>query len=586
MEDTGAGRGTQGPGRAIGEGHTVIQVATPPMATADQDERRWLTLVVVVSASFMAVFDQFVVNVAVPAIQQDLHASFAQVQFVIAGYALAYAVTLVTGGRLGDIYGRKRLFMLGMAGFTLASALCGLAPGAGVLIGARLIQGLGAALMGPQVLAIIQVIFPPHERGGALSVYGAIVGLASLAGQALGGLLIRADLFGLGWRIVFLINIPIGVVALLAAALLVRETRSPTARTLDLGGVAIITSGLFLLTFPLVAGRDAGWPAWAWACLIAAVPVLLGFIQFERRKTARGESPLVALELFRERSFSVGLVVAFLFGAANPAMFFTLALYLQIGLHFSPLAAGLTFAPAPIGYFLAAALSGRLVGRLGRRLLLIGLLLKAVAWTCIGIIAYRSGLTLPTLLVVPLMFAEGAGAGWTSSPLIGLSLSTVGHRDAGAAAGVFTTAQQIAGAVGVALIGVVFFGALSRHAPAISADLAPALQGRLEVTLPGERVAPIVAAFRAYADDRASGSDPAVTPPSCEVAALRPAEPAAASAIADALARANARGYADAYVLALACTVGALILAATAALAFPASQQPLAAVIQPIPVAE
>ncbi len=239
--------------------------ATPAELTSAPplDTRRWLALAVVVSASFMAIFDQFVVNVAIPTMQRDLHASFAQIQFVIAGYALAYAVTLITGGRLGDIYGRKRLFMLGMAGFTLASALCGLAPGPELLVGARLVQGFGAALMSPQVLSIIQVTFPPEERSKALGVYGAVIGIASLAGQALGGFLIRADLFGLGWRIVFLINLPIGGAALIAARALVPETRSAAATRLDLGGVAIVTAGLFLLTFPLVEGRDAGWPVWA-----------------------------------------------------------------------------------------------------------------------------------------------------------------------------------------------------------------------------------------------------------------------------------------------------------------------------------
>ncbi len=202
----------------------------------------------------------------------------------------------------------------------------------------------------------------------------------------MGGFLIRANLFGLGWRVVFLVNIPIGIAALIAAKPLVRETRSPTARRLDLGGVAIITGALFLLTFPMVAGRDAGWPFWSWVCLAASVPAVIGFVRFERWKTARDGAPLVVLSLFRERAFSAGLFVAFLFGAANPAMFFTLALYLQIGLHYSPLAAGLTFAPAPIGFFVAATLSGKLVRRLGGRLVVFALLQKAVAWAIIGVI--------------------------------------------------------------------------------------------------------------------------------------------------------------------------------------------------------
>jgi EmrB/QacA subfamily drug resistance transporter len=544
----------------------LTATSAPPV-----DRRRWLALAVVVSAAFMAVFDQFVVNVAIPTMQRDLHASFAQIQFVIAGYALAYAVTLITGGRLGDIYGRKRLFMLGMAGFTLASALCGLAPGPELLVGARLVQGIGAALMSPQVLSIIQVTFPPNERGSALSVYGAAVGIASLAGQALGGFLIRADLFGLSWRVVFLVNIPIGIAALIAAKPLVHETRSPTALKLDLGGVAIITGGLFLLTFPLVEGRDAGWPLWAWLCLIASVPVIAGFVRFERWKTARDGAPLVVLSLFRERSFDAGLLVAFFFGAANPAMFFTLALYLQIGLHFSPLAAGLTFAPAPVGFFLAATLSGRLVRRLGSHLVQFAILMKAVAWTVIGIIAHRNGVSLHGAQLLPFMFIEGAGAGWTNPPLIGLSLAGVQNRDAGSAAGVLTTVQQIAGAMGVAIIGVIFFGALAHHAPVVSADLAPALRQEIaSASLPALAITSTVADFQTCADDRARSRDPAITPTSCQVPTLQSPDPAARTPIADALQRANARNYADAYVTAMFVNVGTLLVALVCAFALPA----------------
>ncbi len=526
----------------------MTQIApAEPTAAPELDARRWLALAVVVAASFMAIFDQFVVNVAIPTMQRDLHASFAQIQFVIAGYALAYAVTLITGGRLGDIYGRKRLFMVGMAGFTLASALCGLAPGPGLLVGARLVQGFGAALMSPQVLSIIQVTFPESERSSALSVYGAVIGVASLAGQALGGFLIRANLFGLGWRIVFLVNIPVGIAALIAARPLVRETRSPTALKLDLGGVAIISAGLFLLTFPIVEGRDAGWPPWAWACLAASVPIIAGFIRFERWKTARDGAPLVVLSLFRERVFVAGLFVTFLFGVANPAMFFTLALYLQIGLHFSPLAAGLTFAPAPVGFFIAATLSGKLVRRLGGRLVMLALIQKAIAWTIIGAIVHRNGTTLHGMQLLPFMLIEGAAAGWTNPPLIGLSLAGVHNRDAGSAAGVLTTVQQIASAVGVAIIGVLFFGVLAHHAPAVSANLTPNLQQRLAAApLPAAMVNATVADFRTCADDRARSRDPTITPASCRTPTLQPADPTANAAIADSLHHANARNYADA----------------------------------------
>ena len=443
--------------------------------------------------------------------------------------------------------------------------------GQGLLVAARLVQGFGAALMSPQVLSIIQVTFPPEERGSALSIYGAAVGMASLAGQALGGFLIRINLFGLSWRVVFLVNIPIGIVALIAAKPLVRETRSSAAPRLDLGGVAIITGGLFLLTFPLVEGRDAGWPLWAWLCLIASVPVIAGFVRFERWKTARDGAPLVVLSLFRGRAFVAGLFVSFLFGAANPAMFFTLALYLQIGLHFSPLAAGLTFAPAPIGYFIAATLSGRLVRRLGSRLIRFALIMKAAAWTIIGVIVHRNGVSLHGIQLLPIMFIEGAGAGWTNPPLIGLSLAGIQDRDAGSAAGVFTTVQQIAGALGVALIGVLFFGVLASHAPVVSTALAPGLRQQLSAApLSAGTIASTVADVQTCADDRARSRDPAVTPASCNAATLQPTEPTANTAVADALQHANAQNYADAYVTAMFFNVATLLLAFVCAFALPA----------------
>lgn len=551
-----------------------VQFEAARVEPAALDPRRWIALSVIVAAPFMAVFDQFVVNVAIPTMQRDLHATFAQIQFVIAGYALAYAVTLVTGGRLGDISGRKRLFTIGMIGFTVASACCGLAPDPSLLVVARLVQGLGAAMMSPQVLAIIQVTFPNHERGTALSVYGAVIGIASLAGQALGGFLIRADLFGLSWRIVFLINVPIGIAALVAATVLLPESRSETARRLDLGGVALITLGLFLLVFPLVEGRDAGWPPWTWLCLAAAILVIVGFVAFERWLTARGGSPLVVLSLFRARAFASGLGVAFLFGAANQAMFFTLALYLQIGLHFSALAAGLTFAPAPVGFFIAASVSGRLARRLGGRLIVIALVMKAVAWSVIALFAHESGRSLNGAWLVPFMFIEGAGAGWTNPPLIGAVLSGVPHEDAGSASGVLTTFQQIAGAVGVAIIGVLFFAALGGSGNRVASNFAPALRQNLSVAgMPTIPIDQTVADYQTCVRDRARSRDPAVTPASCQQPTLAPDDPAAATVIAAALNRANARTYADAYVTVMYINVSLLILCVPLAFLLPAPRR-------------
>jgi len=290
----------------------------PRAAAEDGDPRRWVALAVVLVAGFMQLVDISIVNVAIPSIQRDLDATYSQIQWVLAGYQLAFAVTLITGGRLGDIFGRKRLFMLGMAGFTLASALCGLAQSPGMLVGSRFLQGVMGAVMFPQILSVIQVTFPPRERGTAFGIFGATIGLATITGPLVGGLLIEGDLLGLGWRPIFLVNVPIGIGALVAAALYLRESRAPRALRLDPAGVGLATAGLLLLVYPLVQGRDLGWPAWTFASMAASVLVLAAFAAWERRKKAADGSPLVDLDLFRQRAFVAGVLVAAIFFMASP----------------------------------------------------------------------------------------------------------------------------------------------------------------------------------------------------------------------------------------------------------------------------
>ncbi len=547
------------------------QSAAPLALTATPSAARpWLALAIVLGGTFMAIFDVFVVNVAVPTVQRDLRASFAQAQFVLAGYSLAYAVLLVTGGRLGDVYGRKRLFMTGMAGFTAASALCGLAPAPTPVVAARIVQGLAAAAMTPQVLSTIQVTFAPQERSRAFGVYGAVVGIAASLGQALGGLLIRANLLGLSWRPVFLVNIPIGVAVLIAAAArFLPESRSATAPRLDLGGVGILSVGLFLLTFPLVEGRDAGWPAWAWLCLAAAVPILIAFVLFERRVTARDGSPLVVLRLFRERAFVTGLLVSLLFNAASSASFFILALYLQLGLHRSALAAGLIFAPGALGFFAAATASVRLIPRLGSRLIAVGLAVVIASWVMNVIIVHRAGEAPSGFLLALAIVVQGLGAGSTGPPVIGAILAGIDRDDAGAASGVVVTCQQIGSALGVAIIGVILFGARAGHAPRVSGDLAPELNRRLTAVQGGDERTATVADFRACADDRARSHDPAIAPASCLRPSLHGSDPAVTSAVSTSLQRANARSYADAYVVSLLAATGFLVVALAGALCLP-----------------
>src|SRR6204780_1745399 len=246
-------------------GHQIL--APYPAAGEGADPRRWLTLVILLLAAFMNLLDVSIVNIAIPSIQRDLHASYADVQWALAGYTLAYALVLITGGRLGDIFGRKRLFLIGVTGFTIMSALCGAAQTPGMLIGCRVVQGAMGAIMVPQVLSVIQVIFPPAERIKALAGFGITAGLGTVSGPLLGGLLIQHDLFGLTWRPIFLINVPVGIIAVVAAAILVRESRASQPPRLDLVGVALASAALMLLLYPLVQGRELGWPAWSFVSM-------------------------------------------------------------------------------------------------------------------------------------------------------------------------------------------------------------------------------------------------------------------------------------------------------------------------------
>ncbi len=536
--------------------------------------RQWLTLATVLGGAFMAFFDVFVVNVAIPTVQRDLHASFAQVQLVIAGYALTYALMLITGGRLGDVYGRKRLFLVGIAAFTLTSALCGLAPTPALLIAARVAQGLAAACMTPQVLAIIQVTFAPQERSRALGIYGAVFGFAATAGQVVGGLIVRANLFGLSWRPVFLVNVPIGIATFAVATVLLTESRSATAPQLDLGGVCLLTVGLFLLVYPLVAGREAGWPAWAWLGLLASAPVLVAFVAFERRVTARGGSPLVALRLFRQRAFVAGMVIYLLVNGAGNGFVFAFALHLQLGLHASPFKAGLILGSGAVGYFVAATLSVRLAPRFGARLVIWGYVLMIAMWSGVTAIIALHRESLPGLFFALIQFGVGLGLGLASPPLMAAVPAGVDRNDAGSASGVLVTAQQIGGAIGVAIIGVTLFGVLAGHAARVSADLAPALDRQLAIAgLQADAVAPTVADFRACADERARSHDPAILPARCRRPTLQAAEPPVAAAVATYLQRANARDYANATVISDLATLGFLLVALGTAATLPGARR-------------
>jgi EmrB/QacA subfamily drug resistance transporter len=478
--------------------------------------RRWMALIVLLLAAVLDLVDVTIVNVAVPTIQRDLGASYEAIQWVLAGYTLAFALGLITGGRLGDILGRKRVFLAGVAGFALGSALCGLSPSPGMLVASRVLQGAMAAVMIPQVVSIIQANFPLGERGAAFGAYGAVAGLASAAGPLIGGLLIRADLFDLGWRPIFLVNVPVALLALVAAALVVRESKSEHPLRLDLGGVAIVTVGLLLLVYPLVVGRDLGWPAWTFASMAASAPVLAAFALWERHKAVKDGSPLVPPGLFGERAFVAGLLVNLIFFLGVGSFFLVLALHLQVGLGFTPLQAGLTILPFSLGGVVASGISVQLAPKVGRWVLAAGALLMAAG--VVGLILAFSlyGTGTGTWEMLPALLVAGFGMGLILPPLADVILAGVPSDDAGAASGVLSSTNQLGNAVGVAIVGVIFFGLLASQASP-SAAVAPQIRADLErAGAPASAQGRIVREFENCFRDRAAEKDPSAVPPSCQ----------------------------------------------------------------------
>ncbi|MFJ1577611.1 MFS transporter [Streptomyces sp. NPDC088182] len=411
------------------------------------------------TAAFMDLVDVTIVNIAIPSIERDLGASFGAIQWITAGYALAFAAGLITGGRLGDIYGRKRLFLIGISGFTIASALCGFAATPEILAGARLLQGAMAALMVPQVLAIIHVTFPAHERGKVFGMFGAIVGLGAVSGPLLGALLTQWNIAGLEWRPIFLINLPVGIAGVLLGRKFITESKAPKALRLDLIGVVLVTVALLMLIYPLTRGRELGWPLWGHLCMAGSVLVFAGFVAYEKRKTRKDGSPLVELSLFRVKSFAAGITVQLTFGIVLGIFFLVWTLYMQIGLGWSPLRAGLTGVPFSLAVSVAAGLSvQKLVPRFGRKVLQTGALTMAT-----GLLVYiweagRYGTDIHAWQMALPLTVMGLGMGLIVAPLTDAVLSGVPREHAGSASGLINTTQQMGSALGLGLVSVVFFG--------------------------------------------------------------------------------------------------------------------------------
>jgi EmrB/QacA subfamily drug resistance transporter len=433
---------------------------TLPSPVQARAARSWSTLTVLMFGTFMFVLDFFIVNVALPSIQHGLRAGEGAVEWVVAGYTISTAVLLVTGGRLGDQFGRRRMFCLGLAIFVATSAACALAPDPAVLVAARVVQGVGAALMAPNILSILGVVYTGPARVRAISIYGMVMGLAATSGQLIGGILIRTDVAGLGWRTIFWINVPIGVAALLAAPRLVPESRNEHGSRLDLTGVTLITACLIAVVLPLVEGRQAGWPVWSWAALAAAVPLAITFAVHQRRKADRGGVPLLNPRVFASWPLRAGLITQTAFWCQQAASYLVLGLYLQQGRGLSPLAAGGVFTFLAVGYLITSFRAPALTVRFGRPVIAAGAVTAALGDAALYLATAHTGTGGPVAWLFPGLLLLGAGQGLCITPL---TTTVLGHADpatAGSVSGALSTAQQVGNSVGVAVTGVLFFGAL------------------------------------------------------------------------------------------------------------------------------
>ncbi|GAA4224531.1 hypothetical protein GCM10022254_04190 [Actinomadura meridiana] len=479
--------------------------------------RRWIALCVLLVAGFMDLLDVTIVNVTIPTILEDLDAEYAKVEWVIAGYVLGFAALLITGGRLGDTYGRKRMFQVGVTGFTVASLLCGVAPNIDFLIGARFFQGAMSGLMVPQILSIMHATFPTEERGKVLGIWGGVLGSASAAGLVAGGLLLEWNPGGLDWRSIFLVNVPIGIAALIVAWATVPESKSPSAPKLDLVGVLLSVTGILMLVYPLMEGRALGWPAWSFALMGGAAAVLAAFVLYERWHGRTKGSPVIVLSLFRARAFTAGMSVWLLFWTVLGGFFFVWTLYMQVGLGWTPLHAGLTSLAFAFGGATGAGLSVQVfTPRFGRRVLLTGALLNAIGFATYAWVIADRELTIHSWQMLVPLAVSGFGFGLVVAPMVDAILTGVPRRDAGSASGVLNTIQQVGMALGVALSGVLFFGWIDDNADHGVDETVPALRRDLTAEgLPPAAQERVVAQFRTCVRDRSGASDPTAVPASC-----------------------------------------------------------------------
>lgn len=449
---------------------TATIPAAPPVsahahASTYSDRWRKIALLVVALAFVMDLMDATILNIALPTIQNTLHAGAAALQWMAAGYTLTFALLLITGGRMGDVFGYKKLFLIGVLGFMVSSLLVGVSWSPQSLIVARLVQGAMAALMVPQVLSIVQLLYKADERVAVNGMLGGLSVLATTLAPIVTGLLIKANIGGLSWRPIFLINIPICLAALVLAMKYLPNGKSQHPLTIDVAGTLMVALAIGLLVFPLIQGHEYGWPTWAFVMMAVSVPVFGVFAYWQRRKARVGDSPLVIPALFKHRSFSVGLTINLLVFATMACFALTFTLVLQLGHGFSAIRTVLTALFITIGILpTIGLLSKKVIPALGRWSLTLGAAVMALGTAAAGILVTSAGTDLSTWRLGPALLVIGCGMGLIFAPLMPFILSNVDPQDAGSASGTANAVQQVGGALGIGLIGVVFFGQLASRA--------------------------------------------------------------------------------------------------------------------------
>jgi EmrB/QacA subfamily drug resistance transporter len=483
-------------------------------------KQKKIALLIVAFAFVMDLLDSTIVNIAIPSIQANLGASYATIQWLVAGYALTFALLLITGGRMGDVFGYKKMFIIGVSGFTVASLLSGIAPNPSFLVAGRLLQGAMAALMVPQVMSMMQVIYKPSERAGVMGMFGMLGGLAASLGPIVGGFLIKANIFGWDWRPIFLINLPVGIFAIVAGLKYLPEGKSEHPLHIDIKGTFLIVIALSLLVFPLIEGRDLDWPIWTMIMLAASIPALMLFGWYETRKHGRDASALIVPSLFKIRSFVSGLSLNILLESIMIGFFLTFTLVLQIGLGFSAIRAALTGVPTALGMMIGFVVLGqKLIPKFGRYVISIGVSLLAAGLVYSTWIFSHYALGAHGWQFAPGLLFVGMGLSLIMAPIFSAALQDVDTSHAGSASGILNAVQQVGSAIGIAVIGVIFFGQLNSGAYKSFDQAVPQLRSKLTTLhIPATAQEQIINNTRLCFHDRSTEDDQNVVPASCKQA--------------------------------------------------------------------